>query len=180
MNKNYIFSGVVGIVAVIASVFLGGTETVREITHEVQKVNTGAVSSPDIMSPYVSVGGQRMWRQKADLQTGTTTVCAIQAPAGTSSLRFWSISETVSSTTATIITIAKANTAFATTTTLGVPIAVAANAQAMIVGSTTAAQQTAGADVFAPNTWLVFGQQGGAGTLSPVGQCTAHFEQISY
>lgn len=175
MNKNTLISAVIGVIAVIASVFLGGTQTVREITHEV-----GSVASPDIQSPYISVGGQRMWRQKADLSTGTTTVCAIQAPSGTSSLKFWSISETTSSTSASVITIAKATTAFATTTLLGSQLAVSANAQAMFVGSTTAAQQASGADVFAPNTWLVFGQQGGTGTFSPVGQCTAHWEQISY
>jgi hypothetical protein len=179
MKQNIIVSSVIGVIAVVASIFLGGTQVVKDTVHEVE-VKTGSVASPEIQSPYVSVGGQRMWRQKADISTGTTTICAIQAPAGTSSLRYYALSETVSSTTASVITIAKATTAFATTTLLGSQITVAANAQTTIVGSTTAAQQTAGADVFAPNTWLVFGQQGGTGTFSPIGQCSAHFEQVAY
>lgn len=178
MNKqNIIVSSVIGVIAIVASVFLGGTEVVQNTVHEVK---TGAVVSNDLDGNYFSYGGVRHWGLKADLAQATTTVCAIQAPVGTSTLLSWGISETVSSTTASTITIAKATTAFATTTLLGVQVAVAANAQTMIVGSTTAAQNTAGANVFAPNTWLVFGQQGGTGTFSPTGQCYATWVQMSY
>ena len=178
MNKQNLFvSSVIGVLAVLASIFLGGTQTVKEITHEVK---TGAVVSNDLDGNYFSYGGVRHYGLRADLAQGTTTVCAIQSPAGTSSLRAFGISETVSSTTASVTTTTKATTAFATTTLLGAQVAVAANAQAMIVGSTTAAQNTAGADVFAPNTWIVFGQQGGTGTFSPTGQCYATWVQMSY
>lgn len=180
MNKqNILVSSVIGVIALVASVLLGGTQVVKDTVHEVE-VRTGAISSPDIDANYFSYGGVRHYGLKADISQATTTVCAIQSPAGTSSLKFWSISERVSSSSASIITIAKATTAFATTTILGSQMAIAANAQADIVGSTTAAQQTAGADLFAPNTWLVFGQQGGTGTFSPVGQCSATWVQVAY
>ncbi len=117
----------------------------------------------------LSQGGATEIFTRSALNTGTTTVCAIQAPtAGTSTIQMFSATFTTSSTTASTVTMAKAATAFATTTSLG-SAAIAANAQATVVASTTAAT------IIAPGAWLVVGMAGGTGTFSPVGSCTASF-----
>lgn len=137
----------------------------------------GSVSSPDIQSPYFSFGGVRRWGARTEtLNSATTTVCALQAPAATSTLEFASIRFSVSSTTASTVTIAKATTPYATTTLLASG-SVAANAQATLVASTTNSVVVDGIGVFAPNTYLVVGMAGGAGTFSPTGVCQATWVQ---
>lgn len=135
----------------------------------------GSVSSPDIQSPYFSVGGLQQWKASVSLTTATTTVCAIQSPAATSTLESAGVLFTTGSTTASTITLAKAATAFATTTSLGRHV-LAANAAGQLQASTT---QTVGLNdttVFGPNQWFVIGMEGGIGTFSPVGQCHATWE----
>lgn len=132
----------------------------------------GSVSSPDIQSPYFSYGDVRFWAGSTNnLAQATTTVCAIQAPASTSTLQYGSIRFSVGSTTASLVTFAKAATAFATTTSLG-QFTVAANAQGTAFASTTL-----GTAIFAPNEWFVVGMQGGVGTFSPTGRCLAEWVQ---
>jgi hypothetical protein len=112
------------------------------------------------------------------LRTATQTPCAIQSPAGTSTLAYFNVRLDVSSSTATTWDMAKATTAFATTTTLGTAaLAVPANGQALLVATATA--PTA---ILAPNTWIVLGARAGitggdtAGTgFVPSGQCSAKF-----
>lgn len=165
-------SVVASIVAVLGAVavFLGASNvSVAPVTPAF-----GALSGPDITSPYLSVNGVTTWYTKRALSTATTTVCAIKAPAATSSLQAASVLFRVSSTTASSVVLAKATTAFATTTKIGNTIAIAANAQSSIVSTTTSASGT----VFAPNEWLVVGMSGGTGTFSPVGSCQAEFQTL--
>jgi hypothetical protein len=169
-TKNLFVSLAVGVVAVVASVFLGGTDTVREIQKVVEKPSLGAVSSPDIMSPYFSFGGVKLWAAKQEMMQATTTICAMQSPNATSTLWSATVAFETSSSTASKVTLAKATTAFATTTAVGDQINIAANAQTFIVASSSI---TANNSVFAPATWLVVGMQGGVGTMSPVGTCEA-------
>jgi len=127
-------------------------------------------------SSTISVNGAGTITKRAVMTTATTTVCALQSPAATSTLVYGSAYLTVSSTSASTLTIAKATTAYATTTSLGAS-AIAANAQATIIASTT---PTAGAaTVFAPSTYMVVGLQGGTGTFSPTGVCTAVFRTVN-
>jgi hypothetical protein len=129
---------------------------------------SGTVSS-------VVIGGATLSSVKESLTTATTTVCAIQSPAATSTLIYGAVNFTTSSTTASTVTLAKSATAFATTTSLGAS-AIAANAQGIIVASST---PTAGqTTVFGPSEWFVVGMQGGVGTFSPVGSCVATWQQI--
>jgi len=133
----------------------------------------GAVSSPDIMSPYFSFGGVRQWSaHTASLAQATTTVCAIQSPVSTSTLEYASIRFSVSSSTASTVTIAKAATAYATTTSLA-SASVSANAQATVISKRTAAGGDALDETFGPSPWLVVGMAGGVGTFSPTGVCQA-------
>lgn len=130
----------------------------------------------------------------------TTTVCAIQAPAATSTMIDGGANFSISSTSASFVTIAKATTQYATTTILATST-VSANAQgysdAMATSSnpsgvtatplsiSTANQLVLTDRTFAPNTWMVVGmaptaaQSGGGATFSPVGYCHATFRVIA-
>jgi len=165
MNKTY-----AGIAGLIVGVVLGAGYVVSQPEQQL-----GAISSPDILSPYFSYGGVRHWAGSTDsLAQATTTVCAIQSPAATSTLEFASVKLSVSSSTASIVHIAKASTAYATTTLLGLA-AVSANAQDTVIASTSPAAGEA--TIFAPNTYLVVGMQGGVGTFSPTGRCSAVWQE---
>lgn len=138
------------------------------------KVQVGSVTNPEIPSPWVAWGGVFNYAGSLTaLKTATTTVCAIQSPAATSTLENFQIRFDVSSSMASIVTIAKSNTAFATTTQLGTDYAIAAGAQAFIQASSS--PQAGTANIFGPNQWLVVGMRGGAGTFSPTGTCQANW-----
>lgn len=169
----------IGLIAVVGLVFgyLGFSRGLPEYP-------VGAISGPDISSSYLSVNGVRAFYASHGMTKATTTICSFQSPNATSTLRtavgngITGANFSVSSTTASRITFAKATTAFATTTIIGSGAEVAANVKAYILASSTAAQQIAGDNIFAPSEWLVVGMQGGTGTFSPTGTCTAVFDVI--
>lgn len=136
----------------------------------------GAVSGDTINSNHFGIGGQDQYYYRQSFTQATTTICAIKSPNATSTLVFGLATFSVSSTTATTVTFARATTAFATTTIIGAQIAIAANAQMSAVASTTST--TGGSTVFPPNTWFVMGMQGngGSNTFSPQGYCSADFQ----
>ena len=174
MKNTLIVSGIVALVVSSLVLFL------TPKTNPTQTV--GAVSSPDIAAPWFSYGGVRHWAGHSDtLVSATTTVCAIQSPTATSTLVRASINFKIGTTTASTIDIAKATTAFATTTIIGGG-ALAANAQGTFNATTTPATGTSldGPMVFAPSTYVVFGMEGGTGTFSPTGTCQAEWVQNSY
>lgn len=167
--KNYIITAGIALAVVLAVLTL----MPQKVINSVQTV--GAVSSPDIQSPYFSYGGVRFWGAKTDsLIAASTTICAIQSPVSTSTLVTGSIRLTVSSTTATVVTMAKSATRYATTTALA-SAAFGANAQGTLVASTTSTGTPLdGTNTFAPSQWLVVGMQGTSGqTYSPQGVCQA-------
>lgn len=162
-------------VALVLSILAITKEQVQIVVPEGQSGIVGAVSGPDISSPYFSYGGVRHWGAKTEsLTEATTTVCALQSPAATSTLSFGSIRLSVSSTTASTVTMAKATTPYATTSLLA-SSAVGANAFLTLVATSSL---PVGFTTFAPNTYLVIGMadatpQAGAGTFSPTGVCQA-------
>lgn len=166
------------IIAVLATALavVVGTSFMKENTPPFS-----AVSSPILNTPYFGFGDVVQFRAKdSDLTAATTTVCALQSPAATSTLIRGMVRLSVSSTTASVVTLAKAATPYATTTPLNL-VSVAANAQVTIVSSST--PETDGSisrAVFGPSEWLVVGMQGGisAGTFSPTGVCQATWEAI--
>jgi hypothetical protein len=122
-----------------------------------------------------STGGIFNTGARIAFTTATTTVCAIQSPNATSTLVYGSAMFTVSSTSASTVNMARATTAFATTTSLGNGI-FAANAQGTVIASTTPSSvATDGSQVFPPSTWFVVGMTGGTGTFSPTGYCSAEW-----
>lgn len=139
----------------------------------------GAVSGPDTYFEYTANQNLQKYGLTRGFTSATTTVCAIKSPAATSTLVFAGVNFTTSSTSASVVTLAKAATAFATTTALNT-LTLAANALgAQIATSSIATVGVAGNNIFAPNQYFVVGMQGGVGgTFSPVGTCSAEFVRI--
>lgn len=133
--------------------------------------NLGAVSGPDMPFSYLSWGGVEEYRLRQKMVTSTTTPCAIQSPAATSTLHFAYVDMDTSTSSNSIVTIAKAASAFATTTGITTR-AVTANTQAFIAASSSI--------VFEPSQWLVVGMQGNAGNYSPAGDCLASWIRTDY
>lgn len=166
---NWIIGGL-AVTALAVAVFAGGTTTVVE--------NFGAAAGPERTNECESRNGVEQCFKRSSLNISTTTVCAIRAPIhSTSTLDSASIKLTSNgAAAATVITIAKASTAFATTTSLGKGN-LAAGAQGTIIATTTPLDATDEDKTFAPGQYVVFGMQGGQpGTFSPVGSCQATFE----
>jgi hypothetical protein len=152
---------------------LGGSAPVRTV---------GSLAGPDISSPYLNINGYRFWPHNQGFVLATTTVCAIQAPAATSTLLVAAATVTTASSTATVFTFAKANTQYATTTSLGQFLS-AANGQGSATASTSPGNLLDSNLIFSPNQWLVIGEQGGNGgaagsTFNSVGRCIANFAEI--
>lgn len=136
-------------------------------------------TSPDISSPYVSVNNVLHWYARGVL-TSSTTPCAIQSPNATTSYEFASAQITTSSTTATTWTVARALSAFATTTQLAQFSLGSGVMGSMIVNASTTAAVD-GAGILPPNTWIVWGVAGTAiGDPTKLnGSCQAEFIQVS-
>lgn len=187
MNKNILT--VFGVVAALVLGVFNITNTPETVTVvEKVPVEVGAVSGPDILSPYFSVGGARFWAANQTMQTGTTTVCSIQSPVATSTLVSGTVSLSVSSTTASTVTVARQTQGFSTTTrdfnnSLIRTVSIGANAQGqfqMATTSLTALADAQASQVYAPNSYIVVTMAGGVGTFSPAGTCTALFQQMVY
>jgi len=171
MNKTNTTLSVLAMVLSAVALFatlsgIQGAETIREVVKE----KVGAVSTPDMQSPYFSYGGVRHWGARTtNLQQATTTICALQAPAATSSLRFASIKLTVSSTTASNVNFGTGLTPYAISSTLGGQ-AVGANAMGDVVATSTV--------TMSPNHYFVVVMSGGSGTFSPTGTCEATWVEL--
>lgn len=184
MNKN--LSIILAGIALVLSLF--GAFRPAQVQEIIKEITAGAVSSPDIISPYFSVGGARYWSANQTMQQATTTVCAIQSPAATSTLVAGTVSFTVSSTSASTVTVARQTQAFSTTTrdfnnALIRTQSIAANARGSFQAATTSLTALTEAQanvVFGPSQWLLVTMAGGIGTFSPTGQCTALFQQAEY
>lgn len=187
-------AGMLAVLAIVLGVaYRPGTV---DITTNPNTVNLGAVPTATISGNYFSVGGVGRYSRGMGYVNATTTVCAIQAPAATSTLVSGGASFSLSSTTASLVTIAKAATQYATTTVLatssmianafGYSDAMATTSVPNIVSITT----TAAANLlkqtdrtFGPNQWFVVGMQDTtaeetAGSFSPKGFCNATFNIV--
>ena len=145
-----------------------------------EEPKVGAVAGPDIMSPYFSYGGVRHWGARTEsLQQATTTVCAIQSPAATSTLITAAVRFDVSSTSAMFVELGKGTTQFATTSSLGYT-QLGANANGIIVASTTPTTNLfSDRTQFGPNQWfLVKVNPASPGHISPSGVCQATWQSV--
>jgi hypothetical protein len=171
-------------VAVVAGLTIGGyiAGSSKDVIVPEVKVNVpstlGALTSNVIPAFDLTVGDLRTWSYNRDFTAATTTVCAIQAPAATSTLVYGAVKLDVSSTTASTVTVAKATTAYATTTLIR-EASVSANAKAtVLMASTTESALAQTNRIFGPNEYVVIGMAGGIGTFSPEGSCVAKFAEF--
>ena len=176
--KNYLIPAVISIVVVaIGLMFFSPTPNVIN-----QMVGSGgnSLTTPDFT--YGGITSYRVALNLADIQantgTGTSTVCAIQSPAATSTLRMAAVRFDLATTTAVQVTLAKASTPYATTTALGGG-ALGASAQGTFIATTTPLDSVDEDKVFGPSKYFVVGVSGGAGgKYTPTGVCQAEFDVI--
>lgn len=173
-----------GVSAVVATLVLAGfLSTIKPMPSNPIRTIAGALSGPDISSPYLQWGGVSTWRGSTALATATTTPCAIQSPAATSTLVRTQVRITTATSTATIWTVAKSATPFATTTALQQDTTLASGifgtmthfaSSTLGVGTTLALDMK---DVIAPNTYIVWGVAGTviADSTKLNGVCEAEF-----
>lgn len=142
------------------------------------KTTLGALAGPDLPYPYIGVGGMREYRSyRTSLIQGSSTVCALQSPAATSTLRYGGITFTLATATIAFLDIAKVSAsgvATSSTNKFGTTYQIPASAQGTVVASTTSTTYDANG-VFAPNTFLSFiiQSQGDSSGNVPTGTCEA-------
>lgn len=174
MNKsNLIFGTLVLVLSVGASVLLGG--------HTIEKTTVtekaGALSSPDIQSPYLSFGGVRRWAGWANFSAATTTPCSIQSPAATSTLVTASWQITTGTSTAATIDLGTSTTRYSTTTNLVAAKSVGSGARGD--ANWTSAGGGVNDNVMSPSTWVVVKTAGaGLGGYTYSGRCAAVFQEL--
>lgn len=175
--KNYLVMA-----GIAVAVFAVGMFFVKPVQNGVNQL--GAVSSPDINSPYFSFGGVRQWAGHTDtLNQASTTICSLQSPAATSTLRFADVKLTTGTTTAIALEMAKDTTPSATTTRLGYIVLGSGDRVTLIAGvASTTSFSASGVShtkddsdlIFAPNTYLNVKYGAALGALNVlVGSCNA-------
>lgn len=189
--RNYLAVGAVllALVALGVAYFRPVPEQVVKIT-EVVREPLGAVSGPDISSPYLTVNGQRRWFFRDGFKLGTSTPCAFQSPGATSSLVFFGMNQTTATSVAVTWTVATSTHSNGTTSRLYEKTWAANNLFSIAqTGSTTAAGQQS--LVLGPTDWVVYqgrvsqaGESGGGAALSTTslnplrGTCTAEMVEL--
>lgn len=174
--KNYLVMAGIGLVAALVVVMF----VPRQVVNQVSQL--GAVSSPNINSPYFSFGGVRYWGAHTEsLNQATTTVCALQSPAATSTLQYGGLTITYATSSAVVLRLSKASTYNSTTTSLA-SSPLAAGARGTIIASSTGlGVNLDGTNVFSPNQWFIGSIEGGQiGVASPTGICQAVWIQNDY
>lgn len=179
MIKNKIAA--IGIIAAIGLSIFAASRPVPapvQTVIESQPQSFGALTGPDIPSPYISWGDVQEYRARKSFATATNVPCAIQAPAATSTLMFVNFKiTTATSTDATVWTVATSTLATATTTLVG--------SQFTLPAGTTAEYGVGAPNItitnpLLPNAWVVIGVQGtkpgSAANLN--GSCSAGFRVI--
>lgn len=194
MDKKLIIGVLVAIVLTSGFFWVTRPDRLIQTTVDGKTVTVGALAGPDIASPYLRWGGVAEYRYSQPMNVtslgganGSTTPCAIQSPAATSSLQFFSASAIVATGTAADLSLAKSTTAYATTSPLLTNFTVAASTDFSLVydAATSSASSTLpqGRMIFAPNTYLVLGAKGASGPNDRAGYqwtgvCQAIFNAV--
>ena len=177
MTKNVLVSAGVALLMVVLGLVFLGQPSIKIIERIV-----GAMPGPTISSPYLSVNDVVFWPTRRSLTSATTTPCAIQSPAATSSLIYGGMFISVGTTTATVLDMATSTTAFATTTAIAGTKNVPSGWQGSIDSNWDPGNNTSTSSlIFAPSTWVVFGERGvaePAGRSEARGFCSALFMEL--
>lgn len=178
MDRKYILLG-----GVLLLVLILGVVFPRPITQVVEKVkkSIGAISGPDIYSPYLRIDEVEQRYFSSKFSNASTTLCSFRTPDSTSTLVFGSAQITTATSSATAWTLGKSTLPDATTTSLG-DFTIASGAKGTMIASTTSSDLSVGGldpdYVFAPSTYFNVKGGGWTGTLtknSLKGTCKAKF-----
>lgn len=176
--NNYLAS-----MSLVVTVLLGAYVFTHQTAPVVKEINTGALSSPDIASPYLSFGGVRFWAATQSPTAASSTVCSIQSPAATTTLEAATVRIDSSAAYLVQYELGKATTNYATTSRLAL-FDIAANAQAAIIATTTTSGGVALTNVtdniIAPNSFinLRISTSTASAAFAPTGRCSAVFREI--
>lgn len=176
MSIKNIVTGSAVFLALVLSL-LAFTNQPGQVVIERPSEQLGALSSPDIPSPYISVGGLSMYSRRSPMVAATTTLCAIQSPASTSTLVMAGFQITTGTGTAATIDIGTSTTAFSTTTNLSAANSIAANAQGAAYWSPVGGSVRDA--TMAPNEFVVIKTAGsGLSGYTYGGTCVAQFNVL--
>ncbi len=190
MNKQSYFTIGALVIAILVIGVIGFTVREPVVNVEPTVIPMGAISGPDITSPYLSVNGVQFWPYSSSLNTASSTLCDFVTPAATSTLISGSLQITTGTTTAVQYEIGKGSLPTATTTSLGTFKQSTSAIKFTMMASTTPAELSGGnidpATVFGPSQHLVF-KYGPAHSLTTnttknvfVGSCKALFIVNTY
>ncbi len=176
-KKNIAIGLVLGAVVVSLGFLIGVSKStiVQKITETTQEPSVKGLAGPDIQYPYIAVGGLATYSTRVQMGSASTTLCSMQSPSSTSTLRVARAIFNFATSTAAYTEISNATTAFASTTVIS-RLTLAAAAQGSLVATTSATALTDG--LVAPNTYInvkmTSASPAGANTR-PDGYCTAEF-----
>ena len=135
--------------------------------------NVGAVSGPDVSSPYFSINGVVSEYRSMKTAQGTTTLCALRSPTYATSTLVSGLVRTATSTDYVLV-IAKSSSPNATTTLIRTET-VTQDGQVIFPTSSTTVTAVSDSDrTFAPGQYLVVSSNTNATTVIP-GSCSAEF-----
>lgn len=163
------------IVAVLGINLPGVDKSLGATVTQIAQPSSDTTTFTNLLALSVNNGGITDTGVRVAATAATTSPCSIQNPSATAttSLVYASANFTVSSTTASVVTIGSGTNSNATTTFLA-SVSIAANAQ----GSVAYYSTTSVTSLIAPNAFVNFGMQGGTGTFSPTATCEAKFRSI--
>lgn len=142
-----------------------------------QETRLGALTGPDIYSPYLNINGVTKFYSSGSFTAATTTPCSLQSPSSTSTLMFAGWQITVGTSTAASIDLGTSTTRYATTTNKVAAKSVAAGAQGYAVW--TPAGGGVDDNIMSPSTWVVVKTAGsGLSGYTYTGTCEAVFQTL--
>lgn len=200
MDKKTLFAAI-GVVLLIAVVgcFLPAGNPITPNVVERTKESFGALSGPDISSPYLQWGGVHEYRASMDMAATSSIPCSLQSPAATSTLLSFTanVSSLGNMKSTDFFTVSTSSVAYGSSTPsliyeatlakgLGIPYAwypVMASTTAADVGRVLVAVNKDGTSnvIFAPNTYLNMRfATATAGTFISYlsGSCKARFQTL--
>lgn len=145
-----------------------------------EEVQVGALTGPDIPSPYLQWGGVTTYAGSMTLKSAASTTCAIQTPSSTSTLVSATVRLDGTAPYATTFELGAGATAFTTTTRLAL-MSFGTSEKGSIIATTTINAPTTLIDtLLAPNTWVNLKVATGSvsALFAPQGECKAVFRVI--
>lgn len=140
----------------------------------------GALTGPEISSPYLSFGGVREWAYRGIMARAASTTCSIQLPNASTTLAYAAANMTQIASTTVFEIGYSAVSPNATTTLIATKTITTATQDTIVATSTTALSNLTPPLTLAPNSYINFKIGGGsvAGTVDPVGQCLVKVREV--